>query len=255
MHYKIIGGRALAFHIPEWDRVNDLDYWTTGKVDSLRGFDGVLMPEDIMAAFNQDSVFASINDVYTIKISHMPWDIFWNKHKQDVLFLKKKGAKLNHKLYELLKPHWQEKHGNKPQLSLNRSKDSFFDDAVVKVYDHDYLHELVAHPHIPVYRTVLKDGHEVLTDRNKFLALPFGEKVRMLREEIYVIMLERWVIPQFNNPKKLTVPQAWALSLRKTVTALTKGVYSEFICENLEYFLMPNRNDLRHVFKTLKLEN
>lgn len=248
---KIVGSHAAKQIIPDWYRaVNDIDVWTDTPMDKEKGLDICLMSSNILSVFDgADS--ASLDDLYTIKISHLPWPLLFWKHANDALFLKSKGARLNEPLYELLKEHWKEVHGTKTQLSLYKNKKEFFDDAVVKEYDHDCLHELVSYPHPPVYTTVLKEGHSVFTDRDKFLALSFDNKVKMMREEMCVIMCERWLLND-RIRSKLTLPQAWRMSVEKTTTALTKGVYSEFICENLEHFILSDRKETAHLFKTLK---
>lgn len=251
--HKVVGSRAAAFRTEGWYRgISDLDIWSAVPLPKEKGLDSSVMSQEIMDAFQLPQAnYATLDDLYTIKISHLPWGIFWWKHANDALFLKQQGAELNVPLYELLKEHWKEVHGTKTQLSLYRSKEEFFDDAVPKEYDHDLLHELVSFPERPVYTTVLKDGQQVLTDKDKFLALSFNNKVRMLREEMNVIMCERWLLHD-HICAKITLPQAWRMSVEKTTTALTKGIYSEFICENLEHFVLADKKETEHLFKTLK---
>lgn len=252
-NHKVVGSTAACVHFDDWYRTsgNDLDIWTTRKDIIGKGMDVSVMSQEIMDAFTGEWHVASVDDLYTIKVSHLPWPIFFWKHANDALFLKSKGAKLNQPLYKLLKEHWTEQHGTKTQLSLYKNKQEFFDDAVSKEYDHDMLHELVSFPDAPVYTTVLKEGHTVFTDKDKFLALSFDNKVKMMREEMNVIMCERWLLHDHIRAK-LTFPQAWRMSVEKTVTSLTKGVYSEFICENLEHFVLSNRKETAYLFKTLK---
>lgn len=252
MTHKIVGSRACLAHFSDWYRPsNDIDIWIDEHDWGLKkGYDISFMPTEILDAFEGDYV-ATPNDAYTIKISHLPWPIIWTKHMNDALFLKSRGACLNEPLYALLKEHWKEQHGTKTQLSLYKNKSEFFDDAVPKLYDHDYLHELVSYPNAPVYTTVLKGGHEVFTDQDKWLALSFDNKVAMLREEMCVIMCERWLLHD-RIRSKLNYAQAWRMSVEKTCTALTKGIYSAFICEHLEHFVLADKNETKHLFKILK---
>lgn len=241
-----VGSHAAKFHLKNWHKVNDIDIWTDGEVTNEKGKDICKMPTEILSCF-QNTAIATLDDLYTIKISHLPYDIFFNKHKSHALVFKKHGAKLNQKLYKLLQEYWKQEHGNKDFLNLYRTKTEFFDDAVEKKYDHDWMHEMIAYPNRPVYTTVLRDGQEVLVDKAKFDRLEFAEQVKMFREEMCVIACERWLL----NPaikKAMPVSKAWAMSLRKTATALTKGWASRFICENLEYFVKPDFNEFRHLF-------
>lgn len=120
-------------------------------------------------------------------------------------------------------------------------------------YPHDYLHELVAYPNPPMYTKCLKDGEDVLIDRDKFDLLPFEDQVRMFREEITVIAAERWLINPYWKGK-VSWYRAHMLSLQKTVTRLTKGWASEFIVLNLEHFVKPDYKYFKHLIETLKLE-
>lgn len=191
--------------------------------------------------------------LYTIKCSHFGWDIKWDKTKADILFMKSKGCKLIPELYEALKQHWQNEHGDKSFLSLDKSKDEFFNDFVEYNYDHDYLHELVAYPEAPMYTHCLKDGHEVLIDEAKFRAMPFEDQVRMFREEITVIACERWLLTS-KCRGKVSWMKAYRMALRKTVTALTKNWATEFLVLNIEEFVQPDYSYFKHLLETLNLE-
>ena len=246
----IVGSYAANKRIGNWYRgVIDKDIWSTTPIEKEKGIDSCTVSDEIMQAFEGTEI-ASINDLYTIKVSHLPWPIFWWKHANDALYLKSRGASLNKSLYELLKEHWKKQHGTKTQLSLYKNKSEFFDDAVIKLYDHDHLHELISFPSAPIYTTVLKEGHDVFTDRDKWNALTFENKIKMLREEMCVIACERWWLNE-RVRNKLTYPQIWRMAVEKTTTALTKGIYSEFIAENLENFVLADKKEIDYLSKTL----
>ena len=235
----IVGSQAL-FNLGEGSQPNDLDVWLPEGCElEVNGADCSFMPQDVMDRFSDNSKkwgSACPKDLLAIKLSHLPYDIFWWKHLQSMLHIKglTKGG-YNVRLYESLCRHWNKVH-TKDHLSLYRTRDQFFDDFVVKQYEHDWLHELVAHYGAPIYTRVLKDGQEVLVCREKFDNLPYTYKVQMWCEEIAVIALERWVIP---SKGKINYLQAWHRSLHKVVTALTKGWASEWIIMNIEEFLTP----------------
>lgn len=202
-----------------------------------------------LSSETRNSGIATLTDILAIKMSHLSWDIFWWKHVQDILFLRSQGVSVNEELYNALKEHWKVEHGNKDYLSLYRTKDEFFDDFVPKQWEHDYLHTLVAQNSVPVYESCLKEGHDVYIDKQKFDMLHHDQKVRMFKEEIAVIALERWVIPSKQN---IPICHAWSKSLHKTVTALTKGWASEFIIENIEEFLQPLHQEMLKALCTIK---
>ena len=168
--------------------------------------------------------------------------------------MKDKGCVIIPELYIKLKEHWIKEHGGKDFLSLMKSKEDFFTDMVEYKYGHDYLHELVAYPNKPMYTKCLKDGHEVLTDWDKFCKMPYQDKVRMLREEVTVIAVERWLTNSYWNGK-VDWYLAYMWSLKKTVTRLVKGKFADFMVQNIDQFVTPDYSYFEHILKTLEEEN
>jgi len=147
--------------------------------------------------------------------------------------LKANGCELIPELYCKLVKYWESVHGDKNHLSLNKTKEKFFDDHVTHVYDHDLLHEIVARPDRPLYELVLRDGQQVLIDKKKFLLLGKDCQIKLFREEIKTIALERFLIPNNFQIDKL---KAYLLALKKTITNLTKNWATQFIVDNLYEF-------------------
>lgn len=248
----IVGSLALKYFNLLTREVQDVDLWTDEEDTFNRSVcDVSLIPTNILRMIPTVDNHATPEAILAIKMSHFGFDILWEKHKKDILWLKSKNILPDMELYKELKAFWKEKHGNKDFLSLYRDKTQFFNDFVDYQYDHDYLHELVAHPYKPMYNHCLKANEEVMIDKDKFFLMPFKDQVRMFREEIAVIALERWLL----NPKtsgKMTIEKAHRYSLRKTVTALTKNWATDFIVENIEEFVMPDRSYYRNTLNTLK---
>lgn len=254
MQYKIVGSTALAYHNLERKTVLDTDIWVLEGYKGLWPFnhDVCEIPKEILALVpvSPNSMVATPDAIYTIKCSHLAWDIKWEKTKADILWLEAKGCKLLPNLYKALKKCWEIEHGNKDFLSLKQDKGSFFNDYVMYKYDHDYLHELVAYPDKPVYKKVLKDGENVLTDKIKFDKLPFTDQVKMFREEISVIAFERWLA----HSDKVSWYQAYSQSLKKTITNLTKNWANDFLVLNIKEFIKPDYDYFDNILKTLKGE-
>lgn len=236
----VVGGLALQ-RLGLRREPRDKDIWTESDNHfvSYEGEEVSLIPQTILESFSPESLgsgFANAEDLLAIKLSHLPYDIKWSKHLNDMLLLKNltKGE-YNVKLYKNLCKYWSKIH-TKEHLSLYKTKDEFFDDFVVKEFEHDWLHILVAVEGTPIYTKVLSEGQEVLVCKEKFDKLWYNYKVQMWREEIAVIALERWVIP---SEGKISYLVAWHRSLHKVVTALTKGWASEWIIFNIEEFLTP----------------
>lgn len=142
---------------------------------------------------------------------------------------------------------------------LDVSKGQFFSgDGVNYVYDHDSIHETVAlldHMHYdsasdstyteprPAYTFYMQDGAAVMTDKEKFFAVP--DKVRLygVYEEACVLALERSQIP--HNLQSLAGPDVarptprWSfeMALMKVCTSITSGWFREWAWENYDRVL------------------
>lgn len=253
MSVLTVGSHAAKYWGINRGEPKDRDIWITQseleKYTEASNIDLHVIPNEIMSVVPHESGKATKDALYTIKCSHFQWDIHWEKTKADILYMKSKGCKLLPDLYETLKNFWKKEHGNKEFLSLKQSKDKFFNDFVDYKYDHDYLHELVALPSVPVYTHCLKDNEDVLIDKEKFFSLPFDQQVKMFKEEITVIACERWLL---SDKFKGDWLKAYHLSLKKTLTNLTKGWASDFIIFNLEYFINPDFEMFRNLFNNLE---
>jgi hypothetical protein len=197
--------------------------------------------------------FATLDELYTLKVSHAYWELknrSWDKHMYDIMFMKSKGAKLDMELHKLLYPVWVETHGTK-KMNLAQAAGDFFDDAVVRIYDHDSIHDSVAFGDRPLYERILKDGETVDIDPNKMWnGLTFDEQVALFREEIVATALERWMIP---TKYRFSAGLAYKLALKKTITSLTKGRSARFIVTNFEHFYKPHDYMSIHRSKMHKL--
>lgn len=243
----VIGSHAARKLFPDFPRVPaDIDYMTLstasedfviglrvagGDVFSHPGLDDWLRGRES----GYGRAFATLDELYTFKVSHSHWEIpngSWNKHMHDVVWLRQRGAKLIPELYDILVPVWAEVHG-KPKMSLQREKGDFFSDAVVRIYDHDSIHESVAFGDRPLYERFLKPGASVDMDMKLVRAADVDTICMLLREEVYATALERIVIPR---DYRCSPGAAYLWALRRTITSLTKGWTSRFMIENYALF-------------------
>ena len=231
----VIGTKALEYHGIYLRESKDWDYAV--ETNLRDGNDCIILPPSIIKLIPEVNLFATPDAVFTIKCSHLGWDIKWEKHLRDVLRLKlQHQCKIIPELFDALFEHWKKVNGNKPQLDFYKSKIEFFNDAVTKVYDHDYLHVVVSDPFPPMYTRCLEDGWEVAIDRDKFEELSFENKVRFFKEEIAVIAMERWMIVH-----KFPLQQSWRWAVQKVVTALTKDWMTEWLIRNIEQVIVPDK--------------
>jgi hypothetical protein len=250
---KIIGSNALNFWFPSVFRTpKDLDFFVPESHKHLVKDigDGHVIPDELYNVLKSTKLdgYVTPDHLLSLKLSHIEWDIFWFKHIRDIVALKYLGFKPDENVVKAFKDYWKKTKGYKTRLSLMKDKEDFFNDAVVKTYDHDWLHEVVAHPDVPMYTKCVDDGQEVMISKEKFMKLDKSQQLRMFLEEIMVISLERWVIPS-NFKIHPFIAYKWAL--QKTVTNLTKNWASEFIIDNIEFYW--NNDDFTYVENLLNM--
>lgn len=222
------------------DRVaKDLDYFSDKPIEGGDVFYHPRLEEYEFWAGDTERV-ASIDELYTIKMSHIFWDLrngSWEKHARDIMTFHEFGnADLIPDLYKLLYEIWGEVHGKK-KANLSQMAKDFFNDKVVRIYEHDSIHASVAYYDAPLYERILADGEEVKVDKSKFDVMSCDDKLKLVREEVYATALERLIIPSnyTYSPRR-----AYAWALRRTVTSLARGWFALFIAENLEHVWKPD---------------
>jgi hypothetical protein len=194
----LAGSKAMREWFPHFKREpKDTDWIVYEKRTSLlsAGMDCLVNP--VICEYYKNKITKTTSngyaillpsDLLTLKVSHIFWDIKWDKHMFDIQFLLKEGCAINMELFQKLYTYWNEYHGKNHRSDLDMSAKDFFDNAMKK-YDHDYLHTLI-NPN-PTYKKVLKNGKEVDVDEQKFILLSHEEKLSLIREEVYVMAYER----------------------------------------------------------------
>lgn len=228
----LVGSQALAHHLNLKREPKDTDYFSDEIVSDRDTFTEVFW-HPALAEWNWSGEVASLDELYTIKVSHSFWELrngSWNKHMYDLVKMQEAGAKRIPELYTLLYKIWEEKHGKK-KANLELSPDEFFNPNVNRKYVHDTIHESVAYyqEEGPLFNRILRDGHEVAVDRSKFEAMTDEDKNRLVREEVYATALERRLIPE---NFRLHPRVAYDFALRRTITSFSKGWFPLYIVEN-----------------------
>lgn len=242
MGFLVIGSTALRYHFgSEVRKPKDRDILSDGDIHladlpSTGESDSFIHPD--LASFTKHRYgYATVDELYTIKVSHSHWELrngTWGKHMADILFLQEKGAKLIPEFYQALYRIWLEFHGKK-KMTFSESEE-FFDDAVVRKYDHDSLHESVAYGDHALYADYLIPGRSVAMDMAKVWASEHDDIVKLFREEIYATALERLVVPR---DYRFSPGLAYHWALRRTITSLTKGKSSLWLIQNFKDFKSP----------------
>ena len=246
----LIGSRALHEHVPTFSLRDGADWDIIGVGEhSLEHLNN----REMVERYDDDGT-CSLNGLAIIKRSHLWRDWFWDKHitmyhKHIVPNLE--GISFSHEDLEVLKRRTKLTHRTYPQRSpsLNMTTDEFFDDAVIKKYDHDYLHELVAYPSRPLYERLKTQGNEdnVWCEQNLWNLLEY--KAECVYEEASVIALERFLIPSgFKHSPRL----AYYKAVKKICTTLTSGWFRDYAIDNFPAIMrLYDENKLTTIGKKL----
>lgn len=229
----LIGSAALLTHgINIGRNPADLDYFTDQEFISEDKKLETFAHNDLIDWFGKEDRVATLDELYTIKVSHIFWDLkntSWEKHVHDIILMEKAGAKLDLGFYTVLYSIWEERYGKK-QAKLNVAPEDFFKSSVRRIYDHDSIHASVAYYGEPLFNRILRDGSAVAVDISKWESLSHEDKIRTVREEVYATALERQIIPSeyTSSPRA-----AYHWALKKTITSFSKGWFPLFIVTHL----------------------
>lgn len=215
--------------------------------------------QESLQVFLADFPETTYDLLYIIKAGHIMYPHReWNKHILDYHVLSKIANVNDPKVKEYVKLH---KKTTKDRLSNVRlpklkgvTKKDFFDDAVTKYYDHDFIHECMAHKEKPMYTYMQRDPEIVDCDVELWDKFTYDEKVFCILEESYVIALERKLIPKYRNNKlpPVHVMEAFKWALMRVCTTLMSGKFRSFAIEN--YFVILNRVNVKYdkIFESKK---
>lgn len=189
----IIGSTAMRYHFPDFNREpKDIDI----AVESTEGLKTTREVEYLenpilFKHISDGQKYIDPNMLLTLKMSHLFFNINWDKHMWDVQFLLKKGCQYDYNLLLELYDYWKDFHPRHRRSNLNMTKDEFFTNAInYDEHEHDHLHTLI-NPE-PTYQKILVDGKDVEISEDKFNGLSLNEKLDVVREEVYVMAYERY---------------------------------------------------------------
>lgn len=252
----IIGSTALNYFYPECRKPHDLDLMSyTSRME--RGFENYWFDEssELILELNKDDKYIDPNLLLTLKLSHLAYDINFSKHINDTLFLKDKEHKVNKDLYDKLVKFWikSPSHGAKWAKLDGATSKSFFEDKVTRKFNHDSLHETVSHYERPLYERILKEPGKVACSEIKFNQLDYEDKIKLVKEEIYVTALERFIIPL---DFKCSVGSSYMKSLKKLCTTMSgAGWFKFFLLDNYKNLIYDSDTAFLEKFKLAAANN
>jgi hypothetical protein len=242
----IIGSTAIKHWFPDFREPKDIDYICSDCLITKEKQNYWIEEFSELIKLNKDSNYLDADLLFNLKLSHLGWNIHWEKTANDVLFLKRKNCIFNPELYQLLVKGWTKLHGEKWVKLKDKSADSFFDDYVNRKYVHDDIHKVVAVGKNPLYFKILEKENSVKCSKEKFNNLDLEDKLNLVREEIWVTALERYLIPSnFTTGDNLSYYKA----LKKLTTTMSSGWFKMFI---IEYFHLLHRDTNKTWVKKFK---
>lgn len=225
----IFGSTALRYWFSDFSREpHDLDIICNQTSPSIGvdvlWFDGI----ELLFEENKDLKYVDPDILFTIKLSHLSWDVNWDKHMHDFIFLKNKGCQINEKLYKLFYEHWNKHYSDKSRIKLKVKNEDFFTNRVKRKYEHDYLHEVFAFKDRPMNEKIRPDLSSPYCSFEMWESLTHEEKIKCCLEESYVIGFERFVLNGKHPMSSKT------LGLKYLITSLSKGWFNRFLIMNFE---------------------
>ena len=242
----------MKHHFPDFPREpKDIDYISKENIQT-RQEEHLWEPEfQWFLDNNGDDEFINPQNLLLLKTAHLGWNIKWEKHVSDVEFLKRKGYSVtNEKQYNILVKAFTRKHGKQWASLKGKDSTTFFKDAVKRKYVHDTIHDAVAYYDKPLYESLVYEG--VSCSRKGFDNLSYDDKLKLVKEEVYVTALERWLIP---NDFKCSKIEAYQKALKKLATTMSSGWFKYFILTNID--VLRSDRDFTYIekFKQAEKEN
>lgn len=269
----LIGSRALKYWYPDlqlrddadWDVIAPRSYRGGSRIEvhdqrHLNNWDVYDLIHEIrdwndygpdLQLPNGDTVYvAPLPVLAAIKRSHLWRDYQWDKHITH--YNKYLRQHLDDSVQDFLQERTRLTKEAYPQgnPNLNQSNEEFFDDAVAKVYDHDFIHELAAYYDKPLYTRLKRDDSKAWCEKDLWEALSLEDKRKCVAEECYVIATERFLVRHNWN---YSYKGAYLTALKKVCTTLTSGWFRDAALDNHpEIMALFDVNKLNSIKENLK---
>lgn len=253
--YLIYGSTAIKCFFPHYNREpHDLDIITETdnkfaiEIQDLKRIEQYYLPEfEYIFKNNKDNLYVDPDFLYTIKISHLSWDINWDKHMRSAIFLEENGAKLDKELYDYLMPAWARIHGKK-SVKMNVNNSEFFKSSIYRKFNHEFLHEQFAFYERPLNERIRKDLNSPLCSEELWNLLSDDDKIKCALEEIYVLAAERYIFVQ-EPDKSWKIDHAVVKTLKNMITSTTSGWFNLFLKLN---FNLLRTSKPEHIINKIK---
>lgn len=215
MYPVVIGSQALKYHKRLDREPSDWDLIVSGPKQFIKkqGFTLDLISSqnpleptnEVIFLYCQTHGHGPINTPYglalvapleiikLLKLASLPLDKF--KHQLDLKKLE--DIVLPPSLEEVLQKRIKE-----TEFKVLSQKDKFFNKyKVPRLIEHDELHLFISSS--PMYLSILKDDSSTEVSEEKFNKLPLNLKKELVLEEVFILSLERALIPQVRKAPQM----------------------------------------------------
>jgi hypothetical protein len=236
--YLIYGSTAIKHFFPDYEREpKDLDIITREdnkmhlEIPGCKRIEQYYLPEfEYIFENNMDDLYVDPDFLYTIKMSHLSWDINWDKHMRSAIYLQERGAEIDEELYDSLMIAWQRVHGKK-SVKMAVKNSEFFKENIYRKFNHEFLHSQFAFYDRPLNERIRKDLDSPLCSEELWNQLSQEDKIRCALEEIYVLSAERYIFVQ-EDERPWKLEHAVTRTLKNMITSTTSGWFNKFLKEN-----------------------
>lgn len=243
----LIGSRAINFWYPEfkvrenadWDIVMEKEEELSPspgveihKYNYLNNYEiGRFTSGTLYSLNNLNLKVCSPIGLASIKRSHLHRVLKFQMHMKHYQFLLSQGVRVDNKFTDKRKDLTFKAFKNIVGTK-NMSNEEFFSTSVNRFINHDLLHELVSKYPEPLYLSLKKDKKIAAYSDDLWYDLSHEDKATIIKEECYVIALERKLIPHKIYGKDYPIHLAYIHAMEKACTTLDDGVMREFAIDN-----------------------
>ena len=189
--------------------------------------------------------------LYLIKRAHANVPVHYDKTIRDLIDLKPRVGEFSQAqldFYRQRKRECQDRYQlQRQRFSLSIRNEDFFDlSNHVRLYEHDDLHEAVAHtPGQPLYKRCKRDLTLAKIDTDLFEQLSMEDRLRMVQEEFMVIGVERFYLHEHTLP----CAQVYRRGMHKTIRDLFVGYFQDFCIDHIDRLVQPPPHDFIGAFE------
>ena len=205
----LVGSKYLCDNYDFYRKSNDVDYVVDFLDDSLSKYDefgtSIEYHENpvLIDFFRLEGFDRKTEALFTLKLSHMFWDIKWSKHLDDIKWFIDNKFEYIPSLYQDLVKQWKEIHGPRKEPDFSKSNSEFFYDKVKRDIGHDELHNIVKFYEVPLFEKIKKDLDKAQVYEDLFYKLSHEDRIKLVIEEMLVIGLERYTEQEISQNSKL----------------------------------------------------